>query len=359
MSIKRFLSLTVTLLSGSFAVAKANPVPSLPEPVTNNAVAKVHRGGDTYLVSMMGLGAGKTYEDVHNKVWRYKLGDSAWRRGQAAPSSLALKGRLASVALGVKGEVYLFGGYTVAEDHSEVSSPDNFRYDPENDKYTPVAMTPVPVDDAVAVSYMDRYIYLISGWHNDGNVNLVQVYDIETDSWAQASPLPGLGVFGNAGGIVDNKLLVCDGVVVEAQETTNRKFVGLPICYFGVIDKSNASKIRWFTQPHPTGVARYRMAATGVESERVIVFVGGAHNPYNYNGIGYDGEPSEPDPSTWVYEVDSRAWRSVGLPTPTMDHRGLLEVNESLVTLGGMSSEQTVLNSINAIPLKSLEEHHQ
>ena len=36
---------------------------------------------------------------------------------------------------------------------------------------------PVPVDDSVALSYKERYIYLISGWHNDGNVNLVQVYD--------------------------------------------------------------------------------------------------------------------------------------------------------------------------------------
>jgi hypothetical protein len=40
---------------------------------------------------------------------------------------------------------------------------------------------PVPVDDDISLPYQSRYIYLISGWHNDGNVNLVQLYDTKTN----------------------------------------------------------------------------------------------------------------------------------------------------------------------------------
>ena len=174
-------------------------IPALPEPVANNAVAKVSIQKQTYFLSFMGLGHDKKHSSVHNKVWALKLGDSQWQAKTGVPSSLPIKGRLASTAVGLGEYAYVFGGYTVASDHTETSSPDVYKYDVINDTYSQLANMPVPVDDSVALSYRQRYIYLISGWHNDGNVNLVQVYDTQNNTWQQASPFLGRACIWSSG----------------------------------------------------------------------------------------------------------------------------------------------------------------
>lgn len=333
-------------------------IPPLPEPVANNAVALVKTDKEEWLVSFMGLGQGKDWQDVHNKVWAYNLSadaseknDSApnqWQPREPVPSSLTLKGRLAAIAVGLNGKAWLFGGYTVAEDHTEISSPDNFSYDVQKDEYQQISAMPVPVDDAVALVYQNRYIYLISGWHNDGNVNLTQVYDTQTDSWSQASPYLGKPVFGQSGGIVANQLLICDGVKVVPQSDRRRTFDAEAACYSGTINLDNYLKIDWRTVPHPTGIARYRMAAKGViwQKRAGILFIGGSVNPYNYNGIGYDGNPSIPDEKVWFYDLTQQQWLTTINPSPTMDHRGLLETEENLLIIGGMAKKQMVLSEI-------------
>lgn len=340
-------------LSILFSVELA-ALPPLPEPVANNAVASVGVGESQYFISFMGLGPGKGYRDVHNRVWTLKLGEDQWRQGSPVPSSLTLKGRLASVAVGVGEYAYLFGGYTVAEDHSEVSSPDNFRYQPQLDEYKRIAATPVPTDDAVALAFRDRYIYLVSGWHNDGNVNLVQVYDIETDRWSQASPFLGAPVFGHAGGIVDATMVICDGVRVQPRPDKRRGFAAETACYTGTIDAGNPLKIDWRTIPHPTGKARYRMAAIGLDhSGRGVLFAGGSDNPYNYNGVGYNDVPSEPDAGLWFFDVAQRRWSQHRLDTATMDHRGLLlqPGARQVYIAGGMTAGQRVSQSLFTVPL--------
>ena len=55
-----------------------------------------------------------------------------------------------------------------------------------------------------------------------------------------------------------------------------------------------------------------------------IIMAGGTNNPYNYNGIGYDREPSEPEAGVFGFDLESGQWRCFGeLPVATMDHRGL------------------------------------
>ncbi len=61
-----------------FSIALAT-IPALPEPVANNAVAKVVIDEQAYFLSFMGLSSGKAHTDVHNKVWVLKVGD---RRGK-------------------------------------------------------------------------------------------------------------------------------------------------------------------------------------------------------------------------------------------------------------------------------------
>lgn len=326
----------------------------LPKAVSNNAVAQVKANNQDYIISFSGLASGKSFEDVHNYTYVYDVKLQTWQVKSPVPIAKAingLTGRLASVATAINDTAYVFGGYTVAEDHSEVSVPDVYAYHVLTDQYQQLAAMPVPVDDSVALAYKNRYIYLISGWHNDGNVNLVQLFDTQTNQWQQASPFPGKPVFGHAGGIVENTLVICDGVRVDVHLTKRRSYAAENACYRGEINPKKPSNISWHQVKHPTGTSRYRMAAKGVinpvTNSKEIVFVGGSDNPYNYNGIGYNGEPSTPSNEIWRYNIATATWQITYSNISTMDHRGLLELNGKLLTVGGMGKNQKVLKSIN------------
>lgn len=350
------LPIGVCLLSVNIFLAVTNGAfaSSLPQPITNNAVTQVKIADKDYLISFNGLGSKKTYQAVHNATYVYDVSLKSWQKKSPVPIEKTvngLTGRLASVATAINETAYVFGGYTVAKDHSEVSVADVYAYHVITDNFQPLAPMPVPVDDSIALPYKNRYIYLISGWHNDGNVNLVQVYDTKTNLWQQASPFPGKAVFGHAGGIIDNTLLVCDGVAIDVHIHKRRSYRAETACYRGEIDPSTVNKIAWFKAEHPTNTARYRMAASGFinkqSNTKEIVFVGGSDNPYNYNGIGYNGKPSAPSKQIWRYNVETRQWQITNSKIATMDHRGLLILENKLLTLGGMGENQQVLGKIN------------
>lgn len=323
--------------------------PNLPEPVTNNAVALVSTSEGDFLLSFMGLAKEKNYKAVHNKVWALKIGEKSWQQKTSVPSSLTIKGRLASVAVGVKESVYLFGGYTVDSQHNEISSPDVYRYNVLNDSYQKLAKMPVPVDDSVALVYQQRYIYLVSGWHDAGNVNLLQVYDIITDTWSQASPFLGVPVFGHSGGIANNRMVICDGVAVVPQLLKRRKYSKIAQCLIGRIDQTNHRKIDWQLLTHPTNEARYRMAAANFDDK--IIMLAGSTNPYNYNGVGYDGIPAPATSEAWIFDVQKQYWQvRIGDGLDSMDHRGLLIYQNHLITIGGMGIGQQVLDKVIARP---------
>jgi hypothetical protein len=320
--------------------ARGDSLAPLPEVLSNNAVASLHLGGKTYIASFAGISQGLSHADIHARTFVLRSDQDEWRQAPDVPGGA---GRLASVAIPVGELMYVFGGYTVDTDGAETSTPWVHAFDPVAMEFAELAPMPVPVDDAVAVSYQDRYIYVVSGWHDFGNVNLVQVFDTETNRWAQATPLPGNALFGHAGGIAGNQMLYCDGVAVQAQSSGPREFVASAECFTGTIDTDNFRRIDWRPiDPHP-GKPRYRMAATGIESAGTIVFVGGSDNPYNFNGIGYNGIPSEPCSSILSFDLHDRLWTEIaGDQTASMDHRGLIYADSEWYTVGGMLSRQAV-----------------
>lgn len=318
----------------------------LPVPVSNNAVAAVIVDGVEYLISFNGLGPGRTHADTHARTFVFD--GQAWREADPVPGEV---GRLAAAATSTTGKAWVFGGYTVAEDGSEVSTPWTHSFDPLTGRFEEHAPMPVPVDDAVAVTYEDRYIYLISGWHDYGNVNLVQRYDTQTDSWSQATPTPGPAVFGHAGGIAGHKIVYCDGVVVAPRLLGRRQFEATDECFLGIIDVDNSRRIDWQRiRPHP-GPARYRMAATGIvdDGDSGVWFLGGSDNPYNYDGFGYNGEPSQPMAGGFAWDFETNEWFEFAISgQPTMDHRGLVPYRDALVTVGGMHADQEVTGAVYA-----------
>jgi hypothetical protein len=344
--------LIVQLISICTVVAEANPgleavaLRPLPAPVTNNAVASVIVEGRGYLVSFNGLASGRTHNDTLSATYVLDIGSNEWTEAAPVPGGV---GRLASAAVSVGELAYVFGGYSVAEDGTEASTPWSHSFNPASGVFIELKSMPVPVDDTVAITYADRFIYLISGWHDLGNVNLVQRYDTQTDSWDQATPIPGKALFGHAGGSVGNQVVYCDGVAIRSHADRSRDYVASKECFLGIIDADDSRRIDWRSIDAHPGLPRYRMASAGMPGIDSVLFIGGSDNPYNYNGIGYNGEPAEPSADGLRFDLDSLEWQVLTQKNPaTMDHRALAVIDGAWLTIGGMLKGQVVTDKVVA-----------
>lgn len=322
--------------------SKLNYLSELPEAVSNNAVSLVSHNKAIELYSFNGLSSGKSYLDIHNKGFKYS--NNQWQR---LKTPHYFKNVLASTSVSIGDFIYLIGGYTVAEDHSEISTPEIYKLNTKTDIWSLETSMPIPVDDTVALVYKQRYIYLVSGWFDKDNVSQVQVYDTFEQKWFEATPFPAPAVFGHAGGIVNEQILICDGVKVVNYENKPREFVASSECWLGLISKLDPLNIEWEQIPHHSGTAYYRMAASGVSKNNRIVFAGGSDNPYNYDGIGYNKIPSSASDLLFSYNLGSKEWHFSQLKLPkNMDHRALLHDGEWFYIIGGMESNQLISNKV-------------
>jgi N-acetylneuraminic acid mutarotase len=347
---KCFGFIFLILLGGSLLAADRPKLEPLPVPLSNNAVASVKSRGSLLLYSMMGMGPKKTWDAASNSA--YMLDPDAdtpkWVEVRSVPGTV---GRLAATAVGTREHIFLFGGYVVDAQGGETTLPDVNTYEPLTDRWFRAEDMPVAVDDSVAGAYRDRYIYVVSGWSKTDAVHDVQVYDAEKNKWSQATPTPGTPVFGHAGAVVGDTIIYIDGAYKNPAGGPP-KYVPSDECWMGKIDHHDRSKIQWSKLPNHPGTARYRIAAGGSEKDEKIYFSGGTDNPYDYNGVGYNGAPAEPSPVTFAFNVRTSKWETINehTPQPTMDHRGVLVLPEGLVIVGGMEKGQQVTSRVVVLP---------
>jgi len=327
--------ITLTALAAVALQSTAwTPGPPLPTPVSNNAVAAVETADGWEVYSFLGVDGSKAWTGVHSRVFRYRSQSGAW--AELAPVDGA--GRLAGTAQAVGGLVLLFGGYTVAEDGSERSVPEVNMWDPVTERWGLAASIPVPTDDAVSGTWGESTVYLVSGWHDTDNIDDVQGYDAATDTWFAATPVPGPPVFGHAGAIAGNTIVYIDGVRVDRDP---RAFTLENSSWRGDIDPRDPRKITWRRIADHPGPALYRAASVSIGPW--VIFAGGTGNPYNYNGLGYNGDPAEPLTGVFAYHVEQDRWAELpGLAVASMDHRGIVRVGSEIWILGGMDAGQTV-----------------
>lgn len=343
------LFLLALVLCAAAAVGGEVTIPPLPAPVSNNAVASVKVRRHTLLFSFMGIGAKKTWDSITNAAYVYNPDDGKWDDLRPVPGPA---GRLGASAIGAREQVFVVGGYTVDGQGGETTVPDVSVYEPITRHWYRGADIPVPVDDSMVGVYRDRYLYLVSGWSRTDAVANVQVYDMEKNKWAQATPIPGRPVFGHAGALVDDTIVYVDGAY---KNPAGKPFyIASDECWMGKIDKKDFTKITWTKLPEHPGDAHYRIAAGGSEKDRKIYFTGGSDRPYSMTGTGYDGNPAEPSAVTFVFDLKSGQWDTISddVGDPTMDHRGLLITPGGMFTVGGMEKGQQVTAKVVAIRRK-------
>lgn len=349
----------VLVLSGLLAKATAlNQLPpELPEPRANNPVARLAGEGGVVWFTGLGLTGDKTRADLRADGWWFREGDDSWRPVSPLPAFEGLAGRLGSHAVVLAGELYVIGGYTVAEDHGERSTPGVYRLATGATRRWRLATRMlVPVDDAVALAHRARALVLISGWSDTGNVNLVQRWTPDDNRWVQAEPWPGAPVFGHAGGLIGDLLVVCGGATIEYPDPGPRRFVASEQCWRGEFRADDPRRLDWTPLPPMPGGPRYRAGALGLHAFGAdrVVFAGGADRPYNYDGQGYDGVPAAALDTVVSFNLDAERWECHGrMPAPRMDLRGLIRAGEKLVVIGGMDAARRVTGEVLAWPLEA------
>jgi hypothetical protein len=220
------------------------------------------------------------------------------------------------------------------------------RFLPDSARFETETSMPIAVDDSVALAWRDRWIVLVSGWHDKANVTDVQIYDTQTRRWISATPFPGQPVFGHAGGLVGDTMVICDGVTADKGADGKNVFAISNACWQGTLDTQQPTQISWHALPAHPGKPLYRAGAVGDDGR--IVFAGGSGRPYNYNGIGYDKLPAEPSASVFSYDPARGLWQThAPLPQAGMDFRGLVPFGGGSYGLfGGMRDGQRVSASV-------------
>jgi len=319
----------------------------MPVAVSGNAVASLEGGIELY--SLMGLGPKRTWDDITNQMYIFHLKSAKWSIGRPVPG---VAGRLGASAVGTKGQVFVFGGYVVDGQGGEMTIGDVNSYVVNQRRWYRGEDIPVPVDSAVIGLNHDRYVYIVGGRSKDGPVNDVQLYDVQTNKWSQATPFPGTPVFGHAGGLGDDTIVFVDGA--KRNTVAGNPYVASDECWMGKIDKKDPSKIVWSKLPPHPGPGRFGIVAGAAERDRKILFSGGTTTPHNFKGLDADGKPVEFSTVTFDFDVHSNKWETIDNDTEDArsDSGGILSTPAGSLIIGGMLKNQTPTARVLAVTRK-------
>ena len=308
------------------------------------------RAGDASCFSFAGIDSSLSSGGITGDAYSLDFSSGTWRAILPLPGD----GRIGATAQAVGGAICIFGGFTVGDRLRETTLDRVDIYDIRRGTYVRGKPVPVPVDDTVSGIWRERLVYLVGGWSGEGSTGRVQIYDVRSDRWRQATPLPSPAVFGHAGGIVGDTIVICDGARVDLD--SDPPFLLSNRCFRGDIDPENPVSIDWRKISAHPGRPRYRMAGGALSREGLVVFAGGAGSAYSYSGIGYDGEIAAPTGAAFAYHVDSGRWlRLEDAPLPTMDHRGLAGDGERLFLAGGIAGGRKSTGAVQVLSRSSGE----
>ncbi len=151
---------------------------------------------------------------------------------------------------------YIGGGNTTIT----TGTNETFVYNPATGNWSVIANIPTPVTGNVAEAYNDSLIYcMFGGWIT--YETLVQVYNVNTNTWAQATQITsGNGRRSFAGGILGNKLFVCAGYSGSFRNDF----------WVGTINPANPLQITW-QQRTNVAIASSRPGGTAILGKFYVV----------------------------------------------------------------------------------------
>lgn len=321
-------------------------LPSMPEPVSNNAVVEAFSGDSLCVYSFTGISAGLEPSDIHLKSWRFNTVNEEWTR---LPDVDDFRGKIAAGASTVGNIIYLIGGYYVFDNFSEQSSEKVHRFDADANVWLEDgADIPVPIDDHVQAVWRDSLIYVITGWSQNTNVNAVQIYDPSADSWTAGTSTPNSNnfeVFGASGAIIGDTIYYYGGTKISGFN-----FLATNEFRKGVINPENPTEIEWSLLPPDDLPEGYRMASCFFENE--LIWIGGSEVAYNFDGLAYSGgSVVQPHQEIRTFNTEIGEWSIFeNSPFAVMDLRGIARLAEDeWIIAGGMTTNAAVSDAVYKI----------
>jgi N-acetylneuraminic acid mutarotase len=175
-----------------------------------NTIARPVNNGGTVVACQ-----NKLYS-IGSKTQVYNPSTNTWANRTSMPQSLVeVKANV------VNNKIYVISGAKYATLGGTVISEISYVYDPELDSWSTVAPIPTPVE-GYASAVLENKIYIMGGAAISQNysnqvVNLVQIFDTETDHWSIGKPLP-MGVYA-AGACATSGLLTPEKIFVVGGNT--------------------------------------------------------------------------------------------------------------------------------------------
>jgi len=344
-------------------------VATLPEGVSNNAVAQAEVNGTPFIYSFSGIDNTKIRTGIHLKSWKY---NTLTGEVTSLPDLPDTRGKIAAAASQVGDIIYVTGGYYVMAGGSEESSALVHRFDTRADTFlADGAPTPVPTDDHVQLVWRDSLIYCITGWSNSTNIPDVQIYDPTLDRWQVGTSVPNndnYKSFGSGATILGDTMYYFGGA--ESTFPTGNPFPIQSGLRRGIISREDPTQIDW-TLTDLSPEVGYRTA--GLTHGGRVYWLGGSDITYNFNAIAYrDGRAVQPsrdivevDPLTGDVAVSSNS-------IVPMDLRQIAQVSDSVYyIMGGMQADRQVsagilrvtardiITSSTDLPARDLFRYHQ
>jgi N-acetylneuraminic acid mutarotase len=221
-------------------------------------------------------------------VYKYSISGNVWSIGSSLPGP-----KSGGDLVAARGKVYYIGGGNLS---MMTASYEQYVYNPVNGTWLTIANIPLPVSGNVAEAYNDNLIYcMLGGWSS--YETLIQVYNINTNSWSLATQIPsGNGRRSFAGGIMGNKLYICAGY----DGSYRNDF------WVGTINTANPMQISW-QQKTNLAVHTSRPGGTAING-RFYVIIGELQNGSGSDSIAVWNTTTE----SWFY-VDGKPTRTNNL----------------------------------------------
>jgi N-acetylneuraminic acid mutarotase len=226
----------------------------------------------------------------------------------------------------VDGKIFVIGGIVWHSQFNPEVYQINEVYDPSNDSWSEMAPIPTAVC-SYASAVLDGKIYIFGGTSrvvHDGNptvVNLVQIFDPQTNSWSQGTPLPanisGMGACATTGLFAPKRIYVFGGTTSDGPS--------------GSWTRIYDPEAKTWSDGTAVPTAFVGLTAVNVND---MLYVMGRNQLYQYTPAGYQGATSPtpflsaapspsitPSPSETAFPSQSPSpTPSLPQPTPTLPY---------------------------------------
>lgn len=228
------------------------------------------------------IAGGDNISSAGNSIYKYNSITGAWSQANGYLYNL-VKG-IQSVRIG--GKIYIPGG----QDLTFYTNYAFYIYDVEKDSIGRGADLTTSCMDYAMGTYGDSLIYLFGGNYTGLTtepLNLVQIYNIHTDSWAYGTPFSEELKGPMTGSI-------CGGAIVLSSATTGDIVTG-------IIDINDPYKITWSEgAAYPeSGYAGMAAASWYGKDKKYVFFTGGVKEVNGLNTLNAE---------TWAYDIETNNW---------------------------------------------------